>query len=121
MAYVLKGMPDIGITEFQKANQFIGGPKRMGLLGWAYGVSGKPAEARAILNDFLRRARSEPFPALAIAQVYIGLGEKDKAFEWLEKAIEQRDLDVALKWDSPYEPLRSDVRYTTLSRRMKLS
>ena len=83
-------------------------------------IGGKPAEACAILNDFLRRAPREPFPALAIALVYIGLAEKDKAFEWLEKAIEQRDLDVTLKWDSPYEPLRSDVRYTALLRQMKL-
>ncbi len=121
MAYVLKGMRAEGIAEFQKANQFMNGPKRMGLLGWAYAVSGKTAEARAILKDFLRRARNEPFPALAIAQVYIGLGENDSAFEWLEKAIDQKDLDLTLKWDSPYEPLRSDVRYTALLRRMKLA
>jgi tetratricopeptide (TPR) repeat protein len=121
MAYLLKGMRAEGIAEFQKANQLMSGPKRIGLLGWAFGVSGRTAEARAILKDFLRRARNEPFPALAIAQVYIGLGEKDSAFEWLEKAIDQKDLDLTLKWDSPYEPLRSDVRYTALLRRMKLT
>ncbi|HTR36676.1 MAG TPA: TonB-dependent receptor [Bryobacteraceae bacterium] len=41
--------------------------------------------------------------------------------EWLEKAIDQRDLDVTLQWDSPYEPLRSDVRFRRLLRRMKLA
>jgi hypothetical protein len=72
------------------------------------------------LDDFLAQVRSGPFPALPIAQVYIGLGEKDRAFEWLQRAIDQRDLDLTLQWDSPYETLRADPRYRNLLRRMKL-
>jgi hypothetical protein len=69
----------------------------------------------------LEQAHRGRFPALAIAQVYIGLGDKDHAFEWLDKAIDQRDLDVTLLWDSPYEVLRSDARFNLLLRRMKLA
>jgi len=74
-------------------------------------------DAGAVLSRLLGRWA---FPALPIALVYIGLGDKDRAFEWLEKAIEQRDLDVTLQWDSPYEFLRGDPRYLKLLRRMKL-
>ena len=58
---------------------------------------------------------------MAVGQVYIGLGDKDRAFAWLGKAADQRDLDLTLKWDSFYLPLRSDARYLVLLRRLKLA
>ncbi len=120
VAYVLKGMYPEAVAELQTASTLMAGPRRMALLGWGYGVMGKTTEARRILNDFLDQDRRGPFPALAIAQVYIGLGDKDRAFHWLDKAVEQRDLDLLLKYDSPYAPLRSDPRFADLLRRMKL-
>jgi tetratricopeptide (TPR) repeat protein len=121
MAYLLKGRPVEAFDEFQKADLLMHGFRRRALLGWAYGIAGKTAAARRILNEFLGETSHEPVPALAIAQVYIGLGDKDRAFEWLQKAVDQRDLEVTLQWDSPYEPLRSDPRFQALLRRMKLT
>jgi TolB-like protein/Tfp pilus assembly protein PilF len=120
VAYVLKGMYPEAVAELQAASRLMTGPRRMALLGWGYGVMGKAPEARRILNDFIEQDRRGPFPALAIAQVYIGLGDKDRAFHWLDKAVEQRDLDLLLQYDSPYAPLRSDARFAGLLRRMKL-
>jgi TolB-like protein/Tfp pilus assembly protein PilF len=120
VAYALDGRCEDAIEELQLANKWMSGPRRMALLGWVYGRCGRLGEARHILSDFLEQSRHGRFPALAIAQVYIGLGEKDRAFEWLDKAIDQRDLDVTLQWDSPYEVLRSDARFNRLLRRMKL-
>jgi TolB-like protein/tetratricopeptide (TPR) repeat protein len=119
MTYLLQGKNDQGIQEFQLANKSIAGPRRMALLGWAYAKCGRTTEAHQILGDFLRQDQ-RTFPALAIAQVYLGLGDKNQAFLWLNKAIDQRDLDVTLLWDSPFEPLRSDPRFPILLRRMKL-
>jgi len=120
VAYVLKGMYPEAVAELQTASTLMAGPRRMALLGWGYGVMGKTTEARRILSDFLDQDRRGPFPALAIAQVYIGLGDKDRAFHWLGKAVAQRDLDLLLQYDSPYAPLRSDPRFADLLRRMKL-
>lgn len=120
VAYVLKGMYPQAVAELQTASRLMAGPRRMALLGWGYGVMGHTIEARRILDDFLERDKRGAFPALAIAQVYIGLGDKDSAFHWLDKAVEQRDLDLLLRYDSPYAPLRSDPRFTRLLRRMKL-
>ena len=121
VAYILKGMQQEGIKELELAQKLMPGPGRLALLGYGYGYSGRKAEARQILAGLLRQSERRPLPALAIAQVYIGLGNKDQAFEWLEKAIDQRDLDASLQWDSLYEPLRSDSRYLRLLRRMKLA
>jgi TolB-like protein/tetratricopeptide (TPR) repeat protein len=120
-AYLFKGMHAEAIEELQLANKLIGGPRRMAFLGYAYAASGNKAEARRILDGFLEQSRRGPFPALAIATIYIGLGDKDRAFEWLAKAIDQKDLNVALQWDILYGPLRSDPRYAQLLRRMKLA
>lgn len=121
VAYLLKGNHPDAISELQAANKHMPGTRRMALLGYAYAVSGHTPEARRILAVFLEQNRREPFPALAIAQIYIGLGEKDRAFEWLQKAIEQRDLDTTLLWDSFYQGLRSDPRFQLLLRNMKLA
>ena len=121
VAYVLKGMYPEAVAELQTtASTLMAGPRRMALLGWGYGVMGKNAQARRILNDFLEQDRRGPFPALAIAQVYIGLGDNDRAFHWLDKAVQQRDLDLLLQYDSPYAPLRRDPRFAGLLHRMKL-
>jgi adenylate cyclase len=121
VAYILKGNSESGIAELQAAYSLIGGPRREALLGYGYGVSGRTAEARQILKNLQEQSRLGPMPPLAIAHVYIGLGDKDRAFEWLNKAIDERDLGVTLRWDSLYESLRSDPRYTQLLRRMKLA
>jgi len=119
MAYLLKGMPAEGIAEFQTANRLMEGPRRLALLGWAYGVAGQKPEARKVLDTLLKGSGND-VPAIAVAQVYIGLGDFDQAFQWIDKAIDEHDLDVTLLWDSPYEPLKKDQRFEALLGRMKL-
>ncbi len=121
VAYALQGTCMKAIDELQLAEKLMPSPRRTALLGYAYGKCGRQGEARKILASMLAEARQNSFPALAIAEVYLGLGDKDPAFVWLERAIDQRDLEVTLLWDSPFEPLRSDARYTQLLRRMKLA
>jgi TolB-like protein/tetratricopeptide (TPR) repeat protein len=120
VAYLLKGNRDEAVAEMKEANRLMGGPARTALLGYVYGSAGKTEEARKILDDFLKRYGHEPISALSIAHVYIGLGDKDRAFEWLEKAVDQRDLDLTLQWDSLYDSLRRDPRYHTLLSKMRL-
>jgi TolB-like protein/Tfp pilus assembly protein PilF len=121
VAYLLKGMKPQAIAELQIANDLMRGPRRTALLAFAYAANGNTTEAERILDDLRAGYVRGQTPALAVALVYIGLNNKDQAFEWLNKAIDQRDLNLDLQWDSFYEPLRSDVRYTELLRRMKLA
>jgi TolB-like protein/Tfp pilus assembly protein PilF len=120
VAYLLKGMKPQAVAELRLARELMTGPRRDALLGFAYAVNGDTANAKRILKDFQAHYDNGQIPALSIATIYIGLGDRDRAFEWLNKAIDQRDLNLDLQWDSFYVPLRDDPRYKQLLRRMKL-
>ena len=121
LTYLLEKTCGSAIEELRLANESMPGPRRLGHLGYAYAVCGRPSDARRILSGFLKDYRQDAIPAFAIAEIYLGLGEKDRAFPWFEKAIDERDLDMTLKWDPRFDSLRSDPRFSLLLRRMKLS
>jgi serine/threonine-protein kinase len=123
-AYEQKGMYDQAIVGFKKGVALRGGTEwsfsKSGL-GHVYGVSGKKAEARAVLDELKQASRQEYVPADSIALVYAGLGEKDQAFTWLEKAYEEHAFKMAwLKVDPQWDSLRSDPRFADLLRRVGL-
>jgi TolB-like protein len=119
--YLFQGQCDNAIQELRLANEAMPGPRRMARLGFAYGVCGHPKEAHKILQGFLAEPRHGLIPALAVAEIYLGLGDKDRAVPWIERAIDERDLDLNLKWDAHFESLRSDPRFIELLHRMKLA
>ncbi|HXM35743.1 MAG TPA: protein kinase [Pyrinomonadaceae bacterium] len=123
-AYEQKGMYDQAIAGFQKGVALRGGTEwsfSMSGLGHVYGVSGKKAEARAVLDELKQASQQEYVPADSIALVYAGLGEKDQAFTWLEKAYEEHAFKMAwLKVDPQWDSLRSDPRFADLLRRVGL-
>jgi hypothetical protein len=90
-------------------------------LGHVYAVSGKKGEARTVLNELKQLSGQEYVPAYGIALVYAGLGEKDQAFAWLEKAYEEHAFKMAwLKVEPRWDSLRSDPRFADLLRRIGL-
>jgi TolB-like protein/lipoprotein NlpI len=111
-----KGLHDEAIEEYSKI-EFE--PTYHWHLGYIYGVAGKREKALEILNYYLELSKKEFVWPASIAFIYIGLGEKDKAFEWLEKTYEQREawLDQ-LKVDPMFDSLRSDPRFQDLLERM---
>jgi TolB-like protein/Tfp pilus assembly protein PilF len=119
-SYLLQGRCGNAIEELRLANESMPGPRRMADLGYGYAVCGHQNEARRILQAFLTEPKPGVIPALAIAEIYVGLGDKDRAFPWLEKAIDERDLGLGLRWDGYYESLRSDPRFNGLLHRMRL-
>lgn len=122
--YSLNSMHTEAIAELQMAIEQTGGtPPAMSALGTAYARSGAGVAARKVLEKLLgERSHGGYFPAWRIALVYVGLGENDRAFEWLAKAIEERDPGVIfLKTKPDSDPLRSDPRYTNLLRRINLA
>ena len=90
-------------------------------LAHVYAVSGRTADAEHILNELKQRAKGNNL-TYQIADVYIGLGEKEEAFRWLDKAFEERS--GWLTWiavEPKLDPLRSDPRFADLLRRMRLT
>jgi TolB-like protein len=116
--YVEKGMYEEGIGEFKKLGDM---PHALGHMGNAYARSEKTAEARAILPKLTQHIEKTGIGRYEIALVYAGLGEKDNAFAWLEKAFQSRDKGVTyLKIDPCLQPLRSDSRFQDLVKRAGL-
>ena len=93
----------------------------MGMLGFALAKVGRKDEANALLRELESKYSSGVACASQIATIYAGLGDKDKAFEWLEKGNNEKDRELTgLTWYPQYEPLRDDPRYKNLLKRMNL-
>lgn len=120
--YVAKGQFEEAIVAAQKAVDLSGrAPGALGMLGLAYGVGGHEAEARKVLNELLKLSETRYVTPAALVNVYIGLGDKDQAFVWLEKAYLERSNYLAfLKVFPIVDPLRSDPRFNDLVRRVGL-
>jgi TolB-like protein/DNA-binding winged helix-turn-helix (wHTH) protein/Flp pilus assembly protein TadD len=96
-------------------------PGALGILGLVYGLADRKAEATRVLNELLDLNKQRYVTPAAVANVYIGLGDKDRAFVWLEKAYEERSNYLAYLTVFPIvDPLRSDPRFTDLVKRVGL-
>jgi adenylate cyclase len=75
------------------------------------------------LGDLEGQSKTSYVSPYLIATIYAGLGDKNRAFQFLEKAYEERpsDLPYFLKADLRVDPLRSDPRYAELLNKMHLS
>ncbi len=119
LVYEQQGEYARAIAELERAAPFFAGTSRVrGPLGRLYGRAGRRSEARALLEDLQReRSGSSYVAADDIAAVHLGLGEKDLAFEWLERACEERGAAlVNLKAEPAFDPLRGDPRFAELLR-----
>jgi TolB-like protein len=91
-------------------------------LAHAYAVSGNRDAAQKIVAELEEQSKSSYVSAFEIALIHAGLGEKDQAFVWLEKAYEQRSAElVTLTTEPRFDNLRSDPRFTELAHRMNLT
>ena len=88
-------------------------------LGFALGVCGRKAEARAVLEQ-LQRSERYILPT-NFAHVHLGLGEIDAVFEWFDRAVEERDQNMMpILSYAHFDPLRADPRFAALLRKMNL-
>lgn len=109
------------IPEYQKAIELSQGDEDpTAALADAYAATGRRAEAQKILHECLRQSETSYVSPFMIATIYARLGDKDKAFEFLEKAYQERssDLPYFVRADLRIDNLRSDRRFQDLLRRM---
>jgi len=122
-AYQQKPAFPEAIEEFRKALEISeGDTNELAALGQAYAVSHREGEARAILDQLKERSQQTYVQPMWIAVIHLGLGEKDQAFDWIERAYEDRSAWlVYLKVDPLFDPLRGDPRLADLLRRVGLA
>ena len=89
-------------------------------LGYAYAVAGKRNEAQSMLATQVAHHARTQAGAQGIALTYVGLGDKDQAFNWLATAYRERDAMAMLKAYPLWDSIRSDPRFQDLLRRVGL-
>ena len=123
MTYLEVGRTEEAILELKRASDLSGRRSLMlAVLGYAYAVSGQESEARRTIEELTPAAERGEISAMLLTYPYAGLGESDLAFEWLERALEERSgLLIYLKVEPMFDRLRGDPRFTTLMRRLRLA
>jgi len=89
-------------------------PAILGELGVAYYIIGQETETKKIIEELkLAYSRDQKgSPAFFVAQIYAGIGEKELAFQWLEKSYETHEVEMIwLKIEPQFQALRSDPRF----------
>jgi serine/threonine-protein kinase len=122
MGYRLDGKYPEAMEALQTAIALAGRhPWTLMELALTYAGSGDMAQAEAIYDELVARARDEFAPPATLAFVSAGLGRTDEAFEWLERAYEDRDAFLVwVKLLPQYDPLRDDPRFDVLLEKMGL-
>lgn len=120
--YEAKRMQAEAIAAFEKAASLSAGNSMVvAELGHAFAVGGRRSEARGILRRLELVEQGTYRSPYDVALVYIGLGDKDRAFEWLEKSYAGRARALGFaKVEPRLDALRSDPRFIDLLRRMGL-
>ncbi|MBA2647637.1 MAG: protein kinase [Pyrinomonadaceae bacterium] len=120
LAYEQQGKLPEAIAELNQARRLNDSPQVLASLGHAYAVSGRRDEARAVIEELKETLKRKYVSPYDIATIYVGLGEKDEALRWLEKAYDDRSgwLGMWLKVDPKFDSLRSDPRFADLMRRV---
>lgn len=122
MTLFLQGRFAEAITEAREAVRLSNNePLCAATLGYVCAKAGQPEEARRILDELAARSTEAYIAPTFLALVHAGLGERDRMFEWFERAYKERDVwlrDTLI--DPLLTPMRTDPRFTDLVRRVGL-
>jgi len=119
-ALYLKGDTAAAIAEYEKAQSVDNDPQIVGLLGRAYADAGQKDKAMELIGQLETRAKQQFVRGYLIALIYIGLGDKTKAIDYLEREYLNHDnIDTAwIRSDPMLDPLRGDPRFEALAEKI---
>jgi TolB-like protein/Tfp pilus assembly protein PilF len=118
---VVRGELAEATAMFERAVACSPDPIMLGFLGHAYGRTGRRTDAIAILDRLATAVGSGHSCVKSIVSVHAGLGDTDRAFEWIDRGIAERDGGLlALRVSPPFDPLASDPRFEAAARRIGL-
>ena len=121
IAYTEKGMYDEAIPALEMAVKIVGAPRMRGALANSLARAGRRSEALRVIDEMILESKKTSHSQSDIAMGYVGLGDKDKAFEWLNKSYESRDEGILLLKTHPmFAPLRDDPRFKVLLKKLNL-
>ena len=120
-AYERKKQYPEAIAALEKARLVDVNPSSLGYLGNVYAAAGKKAEAQKVLAELRDLSKTRYVSPYYIACLYAGLNDKDQAFEWLERAYQERSFFMTLlKFETVLDNLHVDPRFKDLLKRINL-
>ena len=126
-AHLGKSMYDEAVEAWEQATNLLpnyiqGGSYVPAFLAYAYGKSGRVDEARTILAEMFEQSETKNILASEMAIAHLAVGEKSRALDWLEKAVEvnEQNLDFYIEHDFHFDLLRDQPRFQDLQRRMNI-
>jgi Tfp pilus assembly protein PilF len=119
-AYEQKGEFNLALTELRKASDLShNSPLMVSALAHADALSGNLDEAQKLLAQLMARSKKQYVSPFYIAIVYVALGKKDLAMNWLERAFVDRSNGlVFLKVEPELDPLRANPRFIALQQKL---
>jgi serine/threonine-protein kinase len=119
--YAQQGKYPDAIAMLEKGRTLAGNiPNILGAIGQVYGLAGEPERAREVLGKLTELSQRTYVPATVHAVVHLGLGEHERALDWLEKGCDHRDTPLtALKVHPIYDPLRTHPRFQSLLQQLR--
>jgi adenylate cyclase len=119
LSFLKKGDTAGAIVELQKSKTPDPGAWYQGFLGYAYAISGDRTKAEQSLRELEELAKRQYVSPTAFATIYLGLGQKEKCLDWLEKSYEQQDSACwYLKIDQIYDSIRNEPRFQALLKKI---
>src|SRR5207245_6569898 len=116
-----KGDTAGAIAEFQRSKIVVTGAWYQGLLGYAYAISGDRPKAEQMLRELEEMAKRQYVNTTAFASIYLGLGEKEKALDWLDKSYQDQESACwYLTVDPIYDSVRNEPRFQALVKKVRL-
>ncbi len=108
------------IPEFQKAKALESPPFVTAWLGYAYGASGDRTRAMAAIEELKKSSLHGYVPPFNLAIVYLGLGDRARALDYLERAdAANSQWLIYIKGDRIFDPLRSEPRFVALLKKLR--
>jgi TolB-like protein/DNA-binding winged helix-turn-helix (wHTH) protein/Tfp pilus assembly protein PilF len=122
-AYAQKGSFGEALAQIEKQSRLVGyGPWSWSEEAYVHGRAGQQAQARLALEKLQKFYRQQSTDPVAIVWAYIGMNQKDQALSWLQKGYAQHSSALTtLKVEPGYDPLRSDLRFQDLMRKVGLA
>jgi tetratricopeptide (TPR) repeat protein len=116
-ALELSGQLEQAVAEYEKAYKFRSDEHVLAYLGHAYALKGEREKTLQLLTQMKESEQHGPLWAFGFALVYIGLGDKNEAVNWLERSYKNKEFAKLslIKVEPMLDPLRSDPRFEKLA------
>jgi DNA-binding SARP family transcriptional activator len=113
--HLAAGDYDDALREFARPGTDLGGIGQQAFIGYTLARAGRADEAHAVIDGLMEKRNKGGFVAPSdVAIIYLGLGDHERALDWLEQLVEQRGQRIFLKADPIFDPVRTHPRFQKL-------